>query len=540
MAEPSYQQPPPQDDKAAVVVGSKHDHHDDSLSRQNEAPADEENPADGQPSSLGSRKALWAYLILCFSTGPTASMAFNYVSAAIQSAANLLGHQPGSDRACSRRGRNISCLVKFGAGEIDYMSYVLYLRAIGRALEGVITITTGGIADYSNYRKYMMLVSIMLFGAFALPFAGLTKQDYSHLNALAALYILLTTTQGVYTVIEGSYIPIFMRSAGWHRSSVRLNDDDNQVSGQQRRTWKKGFSVSVLAMVASNVGGLVALIIGVILVYGRGSYVKTGYFNYLLAITIAGCITIVFALLGLWLLPSIPGREKPKDQSILLLPMKGWLRLLTSINRYPETFKFCIGWILWNTGYSNYLGLIGSLFLEVTGINRSGGVYQVWTFTNVIFAIMGSLSFLFAFGRIKTSIPVKAWAYVLLFVNMLCVFWGCIGISNRVTVGYKHQAEFWVQQVLFMSSGSALRCYNRAVYGSLVPRGSEAQFFGLEITLDLATGWINPLVQGVIQDHTHNLRFPMIPNLLLMFVASLLYIWVDIPKGVEEAKVPLV
>lgn len=136
-----------------------------------------------------------------------------------------------------------------------------------------------------------MLVSIMFFGAFALPFAGLTKQDYNHLNALAALYILLTTTQGVYTVIEGSYIPIFMRSAGWHRSSVRLNDDDNQVSGQQRRTWKKGFSVSVLAMVASNVGGLVSLIIGIILVYGRGSYVKTGYFNYLLAITIAGCIT---------------------------------------------------------------------------------------------------------------------------------------------------------------------------------------------------------------------------------------------------------
>lgn len=76
MAEPSYQQPPPQDDKAAVVVGSKHDHHDDSLSRQNEAPADEENPADGQPSSLGSRKALWAYLILCFSVRPLPSLLF--------------------------------------------------------------------------------------------------------------------------------------------------------------------------------------------------------------------------------------------------------------------------------------------------------------------------------------------------------------------------------------------------------------------------------------------------------------------------------
>lgn len=50
-------------------------------------------------------------------------MVSNYVSAAILSAANLLGHQAGSDKPCSRRGTNISCLVKFGGGEVDYNSY---------------------------------------------------------------------------------------------------------------------------------------------------------------------------------------------------------------------------------------------------------------------------------------------------------------------------------------------------------------------------------------------------------------------------------
>lgn len=86
-------------------------------------------------------------------------------------------------------------------------------------------------------------------------------------------------------MIEGSYIPIFMRSAGWFR--------DSRVAGNQgeRTTWNKGVSISVLALVSSNIGGLTALIIGIILVYGRGSYVQAGYFNYLLAITIGGCIT---------------------------------------------------------------------------------------------------------------------------------------------------------------------------------------------------------------------------------------------------------
>ncbi|WEW54884.1 hypothetical protein PRK78_000311 [Emydomyces testavorans] len=406
-------------------------------------------------------------------------------------------------------------------------------------MEGVVTILVAGLADYSSYRKTMMMGSIFLFGALALPFAGLTKTDYSHLNALAILYCFLTTVQGVYTVIEASYIPIFMRSVGWFRASPPAMSVDAAAdqSALEKRTWKKGFTVSVSALVASNVGGLIALIIGVILVYTRGSYVKIGYYNYLLAITIAGCITILFAILGQWLLPSVRGKERPKGVDFFLLPARGWIRMLSSARQYPEAFKFCIGWVLWNTAYSNFLGLIQSLFLEVTGISNGSGIYQVWTFTNVIFACMGSLGFLFIFPHVKA--PIKSWAYIFLSVNFLCILWGCIGISKSVPIGYKHAAEFWVEQVLFMSTSSALRSYNRTVYASLIPKGSEAQFFGLEITLDLATGWINPLVQGAIQNNTHNLRFPMIPNVLLITAAAMLYFWVNIPKGINDARVAL-
>lgn len=131
----------------------------------------------------------------------------------------------------------------------------------------------------------MMMTSIFLFGTLALPFAGLTGKAYSDLTALSVLYCFLTTVSGIYTVIEGSYIPIFMRSTGWFRDS-RVS-----VAQGERSIWNKGVSVSVLALVSSNIGGLTALVIGVILVYGRGSYVKVGYHNYLLAITIGGCIT---------------------------------------------------------------------------------------------------------------------------------------------------------------------------------------------------------------------------------------------------------
>lgn len=101
-------------------------------------------------------------------------------------------------------------------------------------------------------------------------------------------------------------------------------------------------------------------------------------------------------------------------------------------------------------------------------------------------------------------------------------------------------AEFWVADFLFMSTSSALRSLNRVLFSSLIPKGSEALYFGLEITLDLATGWINPLVQGVIQNRMHNLRFPMLPNLICMIVALCLYIWTDIEQGMKDAETPLV
>ena len=47
------------------------------------------------------------------------------------------------------------------------------------------------------------------------------------------------------------------------------------------------------------------------------------------------------------------------------------------------------------------------------------------------------------------------------------------------------------------------------------------------------------LVQGFVQDATHNLRYPMLPNLFVMLLGLGLYVWCDVDKGIEDAKVPL-
>ena len=50
-------------------------------------------------------------------------MVFTYLPAAIQTVANAVGHVPGSADACAAVGP-ITCLVRFGTREVDYLTYL--------------------------------------------------------------------------------------------------------------------------------------------------------------------------------------------------------------------------------------------------------------------------------------------------------------------------------------------------------------------------------------------------------------------------------
>ena len=96
----------------------------------------------------------------------------------------------------------------------------------------------------------------------------------------------------VYEIMEGAYIPMFMRARAPAKGAVAEDVRRKQVLA-------RGSSVSVLGLVIGNIGGITALLIGIIITYGRGSAAQDGYHNFLLAITIAGCITIAFATVSL-------------------------------------------------------------------------------------------------------------------------------------------------------------------------------------------------------------------------------------------------
>ncbi|KAK6459089.1 autophagy-related protein 22-like protein [Scheffersomyces xylosifermentans] len=474
--------------------------------------------------SIWSQKKIYrAWLLLCFSTGPVASMTRTYVPAAIQSIAREVGKTSKGDK-CGFKGND--CYVKFGAGTVHFTSYVLYLKAISTALEGLLAILLMGIADYSNYRKMFLIGSIALFGVFALPYGALTGKDYATLRAMSALYGLLSCTDAIYQILEGSYIPLFMRASA---PKGKVSEDVRREMVLQR-----GSVVSVMGLFLGNCGGITALLIGIIISYGRGGPIENGYHNFLLAISIAGAVTVIFSFVSALFIPSVRGKDKPEGEILLFFTIKRFIRLLTEIQKYPHAFLYCISWVIWNITFNNFMSVFVLLFRSTLGLGSSDSEYTIYAFMSYITASIGSISWMFLYPRCNANI--KTWGYGFLGVSLICNFWGCLGINSSLSVGFKHRWEFWVFEVLYTTTSSAMRSLNRTVYSTLLPEGDEAQYFGLEIMLGVATGWIGSLVNASIQDRTNNDRFPFLPNIILVAVSLALFYFVDMQKGMVDAE----
>lgn len=141
----------------------------------------------------------------------------------------------------------------------------LYLTSITRGLQAVACIIVSGAADYSRFRKPMMMITIYIFGILSLPLAAITDLSYQTLTSLSALYCASLVVMVVFMVIQASYIPMFMATA-------RLIPSVDPVSGEhgQRESpasWAKGARVSTWGIVVNNLGMILSVLVGVIIAH---------------------------------------------------------------------------------------------------------------------------------------------------------------------------------------------------------------------------------------------------------------------------------
>ncbi len=175
-----------------------------------------------------------------------------------------------------------------------------------------------------------MIVSIVLFGTFALPFASFREKTYENLVTYSSLWLTLAAVSAAYGTIESSYIPLFMRESGWFDRTATTPESATPVGNEVRHKSQMniGTKTSVLALVAGNLGSILALLIGVIIANASQSGPSDGYLSFFIAITVGGSITVVLGVIGWFFVPSVQG-PKPPSKNLAFLALKNRTNIST-------------------------------------------------------------------------------------------------------------------------------------------------------------------------------------------------------------------
>ena len=116
----------------------------------------------------------------------------------------------------------------------------------------------------------------------------------------------------------------------------------------------------------------------------------------------------------------------------------------------------------------------------------------------------------------------------LAFISVLPV-WGLPGL------GLNSKEELFVAGAIYGFQQGAIQSFSRSLLGHLTPPSCEAEFFALFELTDKGTAWLGPLLLVFITEVTDNIRFGLIPVLVLIGAGALILVFVDTKQGGLDA-----
>lgn len=158
---------------------------------------------------------------------------------------------------------------------------------------------------------------------------------------------------------------------------------------------------------------------------------------------------------------------------------------------------FLVAYAICNDSLFAFSAVTSQLFnLTVRPSIREFTAYNV---AGSITTVLGSVVFMYVFPHFK--ITLRQWAMSSYALVIFSAFWCCLGMSDKVSIGFKHRAEFYVfqvggvvsrgvlaeLQVLVSLAGAILNPLFRVLFPEMFPKGNEIQYFGFQLVVSVKT-----------------------------------------------------
>ncbi|KAG2177345.1 hypothetical protein INT43_008002 [Umbelopsis isabellina] len=475
-------------------------------------------PGEGPSSEPETtRGELWGFYTFAFAADGYLGATSSVFQPLIISAMATLGGRSTLDhtKACISAD---NCEVLFGTVWVSPTSYSLYSSAVSVAVQAFVAISLGAIADHSGYAKvylfsfaYLCSLSVILW---------IALQDPRLYYAANILNIVGNVCYGSAFVFYTSYIPKLARN---HPEVLNASTVSEKLEKLTFRTSR----ISIFGSASGFFGGFIQMLIAVGILYAMNETL----FSMKVATMMGGLWWALFAIPGIFLLKRRPGPPLPKGENYLFYSWKKTYQKFRYAKRLSQLFLFLLFYFFVSDSASTILK-VAVLFAQ-NEIHVSNENTLMGTLVELGCAVPGMLLWHWAQKRFKWKPKTLVFALTLL-TGALPAY--VLGGFSSLPGGFKSPNEWWGLCAFYGLMQPALYAFCRALYAQLIPRGHENEMFALFSITAAGGGWIGPLICGVIGDVAGTIRYAMIFVVAGLYLPLILLYFIDIDKGIQQAK----
>jgi UMF1 family MFS transporter len=369
-----------------------------------------------------------------------------------------------------------------------------YLVSVSVLLQILGMPVLGAIADSSQRTKQMLAASAYLG---ALLTVGLYFLQGTNYLLGGVLYVLANLAYGASVVFANAFLP-----------RIASPDQRDAVSSQ---SWSLG-----------ALGGGLLLAMNLALFSQANAFGLDEEQAVRIGLASAGVWWALFALIPLTALRNQGMTVKRPVGRIDFTAGFAQLRhTLGKVRAYPQTLLFLVAYLIYNDGIQTVIGLWSEFGQEELKLD-------IATLTTVVLmvqfvAFVGALGF----GYLAATVGTKR-----ALVGSLLIWTATLGYIY----GFLHTTTqvFAIASVIALALGGS-QALSRSIYSLMIPRGQEAEYFGLYVISSGGTSWLGPLLFGLALQFTGSYRIAIV-SLVLFFALGLgLLARVNVRQAAMEA-----
>ncbi|CAM3046328.1 MFS transporter [Paenibacillus sediminis] len=377
----------------------------------------------------------------------------------------------------------------------DYLatSYWAFTQTAAMILVALLSPFLGAIAD-SSQRKSAFLKMSAIIGVIACAFMTLVGSG----NYIAASLLFIVASLG-FSGGNTFYDAMLPDIAAPHERDV----------------------LSANGYMYGYIGGgiLLAINIAMIQLWDKIGFASETAATQAVFLTVA----VWWMLFSIPIFRNIPDPARREKRSVSFYAKDGFSRVGQSIRhlkKYPELLKYMIAFLFFNDGISTIISMATIYGAEI-------GIGMTHLIVALLITQFVGIPFTYLFGKIAKRIGAKKGLYLsLTFYVVIVIF------------GYFMQSALHFYILAFMvgivQGGS--QALARSIYSQMVPPARTTEFFGFLSLSSKVSSAAGPAVFGVVAAIAGSSRLAILSVIMFFVVGIILLRFVNIEKGVREAK----